>query len=301
MDIKKILQYIFLLAVAALILYIVVTNINNSYTTPSGIEINYFNKGKGNTVQDGNIIIFDLIYKDHEGNELLRKTGDDPVVLMKDSTWSYGGVIYEAVSSFKKGDSVTFNISNEDFYANSPNAVSIPDSIKKELLTFSCGVREIMTQEEFQEYQKVQYEKMQLDMNKQNENQLSVDLEIIDKYLQTNNIKAESTDSGLRYVIKKEGDGSKPAVGSKVIVHYSGTLLDGTKFDSSYDRGEPFSFELGLGMVISGWDEGIALLSKGSKGVLYIPSPLGYGSNGAGGIIPANAILVFEVELVDFE
>ena len=98
MDIKKILQYIFLLAVAALILYIVVTNINNSYTTPSGIEINYLNKGKGNTVQDGNIIIFDLIYKDHEGNELLRKTGDDPVVLMKDSTWSYGGVIYEAVS-----------------------------------------------------------------------------------------------------------------------------------------------------------------------------------------------------------
>ena len=103
------------------------------------------------------------------------------------------------------------------------------------------------------------------------------------------------------FIITEEGDGVNPPVGSKVKVHYSGTLLDGTKFDSSYDRGEPFTFELGVGQVIKGWDEGIALLSKGSKGVLYIPSTLAYGSNGAGGIIPPNAVLIFEVELVDFE
>ena len=81
----------------------------------------------------------------------------------------------------------------------------------------------------------------------------------------------------------------------------NGTLLEGQKFDSSYDRGEPFSFELGVGMVIPGWDEGIGYLSKGSKGTLYIPSPLAYGPNGAGGVIPGNAILIFEVELIDFE
>ena len=77
--------------------------------------------------------------------------------------------------------------------------------------------------------------------------------------------------------------------------------MEGQKFDSSYDRGEPFSFELGVGMVIAGWDEGIGYLSKGAKGTLYIPSPLAYGPKGACGVIPGNAILIFEVELIDFE
>ena len=158
-----------------------------------------------------------------------------------------------------------------------------------------------MNKDEFQEYQKNQFEKMQSEMNKQNENQLSVDLEILDNYLKSNNIDAVKTESGLRYVITEKGDGNKPSVGSKVIVHYNGTLLEGQKFDSSYDRGEPFSFELGVGMVIPGWDEGIGYLSKGAKGTLYIPSPLAYGPNGAGGVIPGNAILIFEVELIDFE
>jgi len=233
--------------------------------------------------------------------ELLRKVGDDPVVLMKDSTWDYNGIIYEVINLLKRGDSVKFDISTEDFYANSPSAGSIPDSIKDKPLTFYCGVTEIMNKEEFQEYQKEQYEKMQNEMNKQNEDQLSIDLEILDNYLKSNNIDAISAESGLRYVITEKGDGNKPSVGSKVKVHYTGTLLDGQKFDSSLDRGEPFSFDLGVGMVISGWDEGIGYLSKGAKATLYIPSPLGYGPNGAGGVIPGNAILIFEVELIDFE
>ena len=252
-------------------------------------------------LEDGNVIIFNLVYNDHEGLELLRKVGDDPVVLMKDSTWDYNGIIYEVINLLKRGDSVKFDISTEDFYANSPSAGSIPDSIKDKPLTFYCGVTEIMNKEEFQEYQKEQYEKMQNEMNKQNENQLSIDLEILDNYLKSNNIEAISTESGLRYVITEKGDGNKPTVGSKVKVHYTGTLLEGQKFDSSIDRGEPFSFDLGVGMVIPGWDEGIGYLSKGAKATLYIPSPLAYGPNGAGGVIPGNAILIFEVELIDFE
>ena len=141
MNTKKILQYISLIVIGALIVYLIISKIDSSYTTPSGIEVNYIKQGEGNTIQDGNIIIFDLEYYDHEDSLILKKTGDDPVVLMKDSTWNYGGVIYEVVSSFKEGDSVTFKISTEDFYANSPNAVSIPDSIKEKLLTFYCGVK----------------------------------------------------------------------------------------------------------------------------------------------------------------
>ena len=295
------LPYFLILIVTGLIIYSVFFNTNSVKTTASGIEINYFKNGEGKNLEDGNVIIFNLVYNDHEGLELLRKVGDDPVVLMKDSTWDYNGIIYEVINLLKKGDSVKFDISTQDFYANSPSAGSIPDSIKDKPLTFYCGVTEIMNKEEFQEYQKEQYEKMQNEMNKQNENQLSIDLEILDNYLKSNNIDAISAESGLRYVITEKGDGNKPSVGSKVKVHYTGTLLDGQKFDSSLDRGEPFSFDLGVGMVISGWDEGIGYLSKGAKATLYIPSPLGYGPNGAGGVIPGNAILIFEVELIDFE
>jgi peptidylprolyl isomerase len=108
-----------------------------------------------------------------------------------------------------------------------------------------------------------------------------------------------TTASGLQYVIIEEGSGETPQPGDIVEVHYSGTLVDGTKFDSSYDRGEPIRFPLGLGQVIPGWDEGIALLKVGSKAKLVIPSELAYGERGAGGVIPPDATLIFEVELVD--
>jgi peptidylprolyl isomerase len=110
-----------------------------------------------------------------------------------------------------------------------------------------------------------------------------------------------TTASGLRYVITEKGAGEQPKTGDKVSVHYTGTLTDGTKFDSSVDRGTPFTFPLGKGRVIPGWDEGIALLNVGDKATLLIPSALAYGENGAGQSIPPNADLIFEVELISFE
>ena len=110
----------------------------------------------------------------------------------------------------------------------------------------------------------------------------------------------EQTDSGLYYKINREGSGDHPSKGNDVSVHYRGMLLDGTVFDSSYQRDEPIVFPLGMGQVIKGWDEGIALLKIGSSAKLVIPSELAYGSRGAGGVIPPNASLIFEVELVDF-
>ena len=108
----------------------------------------------------------------------------------------------------------------------------------------------------------------------------------------------KETESGLRYQIIQEGSG-KPAVkGNQVSVHYKGQLADGTVFDSSYKRNQPLDFTVGIGQVIAGWDEGILLLKEGDKARFVIPSALGYGSRGAGGVIPPDAILVFDVELV---
>ena len=109
----------------------------------------------------------------------------------------------------------------------------------------------------------------------------------------------DKTDSGLHYKIIQQGSGVKAEAGKTVAVHYKGMLADGRTFDSSYNRGNPIEFPLGVGQVIPGWDEGIQLLKVGDKARLVIPSELGYGARGAGGVIPPNATLVFDVELMD--
>jgi FKBP-type peptidyl-prolyl cis-trans isomerase len=108
-----------------------------------------------------------------------------------------------------------------------------------------------------------------------------------------------TTDSGLKYVDLVVGTGREAAVGDQATVHYTGWLTDGKKFDSSVDRREPFSFPLGSGRVIRGWDEGVVGMKVGGKRKLTIPPQLGYGSRGAGGVIPPNATLVFDVELLE--
>jgi FKBP-type peptidyl-prolyl cis-trans isomerase len=107
------------------------------------------------------------------------------------------------------------------------------------------------------------------------------------------------TTSGLEYIEVEAGTGAQAEAGKSVSVHYTGKLQDGKVFDSSVSRGESISFKLGVGQVIKGWDEGIALMKVGGKAQLIIPPDLGYGARGAGGVIPPNAILVFDVELVD--
>lgn len=109
----------------------------------------------------------------------------------------------------------------------------------------------------------------------------------------------DETASGLRYKVLQNGDGKQATKGATVSVHYKGQLLDGTVFDSSYKRKQPIDFAIGVGQVIAGWDEGIQLLKVGDKARLVIPSNLAYGEAGAGGVIPPNATLIFDVELMD--
>lgn len=145
------------------------------------------------------------------------------------------------------------------------------------------------------------------------EEQMAKDVAIIDKYLEDNNIQNVIIDgSGLRYVIHEEGPGSKPNPGNLVKVDYTGTLLTGEMFDTSIEADaiaggiynpdrtySPIKFTLGIGQVIQGWDIGIGLLTEGTKATLYIPSPLAYGNKPQGDVIPANANLIFYVDLIE--
>ena len=135
---------------------------------------------------------------------------------------------------------------------------------------------------------KDEYNKLELDKKKELEQKM--------KDLASD---SELTESGLKYIMIKKGDGPKPKLGQTVSVHYAGYLTNGQKFDSSYDRNQPIEFPIGTGRVIKGWDEGIMLLNVGSKAKLIIPPDLGYGARGAGGVIPPNATLIFDVELLE--
>ena len=147
------------------------------------------------------------------------------------------------------------------------------------------------------------------------EKQYKEDIKVITDYLKENNIVAQSTSSGLHYIIDTPGQGVQPKPGNQVKVNYTGRLLDGKVIDTSLAEVaeqygihnpqktyEPINFQLGVGQVIQGWDEGIMCLHKRARARLFIPSTLAYGSQGAGnGLVPANAILIFDVELVDIQ
>ncbi|MEQ8715424.1 MAG: FKBP-type peptidyl-prolyl cis-trans isomerase [Cyclobacteriaceae bacterium] len=297
------LKRIMTLAVAGVLMYGCASD-SNEITTDSGMKVTFLNKGEAEVgPEDGQILTLNMRYEDERGVELFNtdKQGGPVAMQYIDSVWSQSGLIYEALRVLKKGDSVTFQLPANDFYVNTFD-MEVPDSIApNSQITFNIGLVDNMSRDEYIAYQRQVYEKQQAEMAMTMDQKLEEDGQTIDQYLSDNNIEAQSTASGLRYVITEEGSGPSPETGQTVSVHYRGMLMDGTQFDASYDRGAPLDFPIGQGQVIRGWDEGIALLNKGAKATLYIPSPLAYGERGAGSVIPPFAILKFDVELVDFQ
>lgn len=201
---------------------------------------------------------------------------------------SFAGDFYEGVAMMSKGDSASFICKGDSTFIKMFKVRNLPDFIKPEtMVKFDFRLVDFITRAEYDAQMEALKQKMIT------ESQLS-----LEKYLLDNNVTVKPTESGLYYVELKKGSGRSPKNGETVQVHYTGTLLDGTKFDSSIDRGKPIEFVLGEGRVIKGWDEGIALMRKGGKAQLIIPYHLAYGERGTGPIAPFSP-LVFDVELVN--
>jgi FKBP-type peptidyl-prolyl cis-trans isomerase FkpA len=278
---------------------------NKNDETASGLKYKIIKSGEGEKIQQGQIVTLNLSYG--IGDSTMFNSTEDPsmgamAMQFVDSIWKDRGMIYEGIAMLKKGDSAEFIIPAKDFFFKSLGEMVMPEGFNEtDNLVFYVGVANFYTEDEYKAYQIEMMEKMNQEAAGRAEAQVGIDIETIESYLKENNLTASSTESGLRYIITKPGSGARPEPGDSVYVHYTGMLLDGTKFDSSLDRGEPLAFPIGQGWVIPGWDEGIALLNKGAKGTLYIPSSLAYGERGAGQLIRPNSILVFEVELVDLK
>jgi FKBP-type peptidyl-prolyl cis-trans isomerase len=218
----------------------------------------------------------------------------------------YAGDIFSGMAMMHKGDSASFIVNIDSTFRTFFGQPTMPSQfLPTDVMRFEIKMKDFCSEKEFAHRQAAEIKGQMTErieqMKANNPEETEKAAQTLDAFLKKNKIDVQPTESGLYYVMTEAGDGQKPEVGQLVKVHYTGKLLDGTVFDSSVERGEPIQFPLGLGRVIAGWDEGIALMSKGEKGVLYIPYYLAYGDRGAGGDIKPFDNLMFEVELVDFE
>jgi len=282
-------------------------------TAESGVNYMFAKKGDGPEPVDGNVLILNVSYINEPGNIIFStaQAGNPMIVGYSDSLLSQNGSLEEGIRMVRGGDSLIMKFPIEKLFETTFN-LTLPDSLERGTeVTVCIGVDKVLTQEEFGVYRMKIREEQQAAALDRDRKRLEEEEEIIDTYLESNNIDSRIHTSGLRYVILKEGEGDYPEIQQKVSVHYTGKLLDGKVFDTSHGElakesrlfnaarsYEPFKFTLGTGSVIQGWDIGIGLLKEGGKGVLYIPSKLAYGERGAGGI-PPNSILIFDVELVN--
>ena len=279
-------------------------------TEKDAIEFTYIKEGKEKPA-NGDFLLYNLeILTQSDSVIYSTLTQPFPGYLMANDTIKPQNGMDEIFLSLRKGDSITFEAAAKIvFSGNQPAPIKEDDKIKVRL-----GAYEMKTEAEMQAFYEEAMVKEQEKSAERAKTLLVEEAKTIDAYLAKNNLKGQKTASGLVYVIEKEGTGDSTSVGSTLYVNYAGYLLDGPLFDTSYPElakannmfseerpYEPLPVNVGVGQVIPGWDEGLMLLKKGSKAKFIIPSPLGYGESGAGAMIPANSILVFDVEVTDIK
>ncbi|MCE7067839.1 FKBP-type peptidyl-prolyl cis-trans isomerase [Dyadobacter sp. CY326] len=260
--------------------------------TDSGLKYQIFDhKDDARKAKLGDIMTFHFVLKNGSDSTLRDTYKEGTPQKMVLQAPQYKGSFEEGLALLAAGDSAKIMINADTMFAKIGQPM--PPMIKKGSdLNFTVKVVSVLTSEEFQKQ-----------LSEAGTKQKAIDAKVIEDYLAKNNLKAKAqkTASGLTYVDEVVGTGDSPKAGDNVKVHYTGKLLDGKVFDSSKNGGRPpIDFQVGVGMVIPGWEEGIMLMKKGGKRTLIIPSGLAYGAEGSPGAIPANSVLLFDVELIDF-
>ncbi|MCE6988389.1 FKBP-type peptidyl-prolyl cis-trans isomerase [Dyadobacter sp. CY323] len=271
-------------------IFTVACNQYKTQVTDSGLKYQMFeHKEDARKSKLGDIMSFHLVLKNGTDSTLRDTYKEGNPVKMVLQAPQYKGSFEEGLTLLAAGDSAKFLINADTLFAKIGQPM--PPMIKKgSELSFTVKVLSVLTSEEFQKQQ-----------SEASGKQKGIDNKTIEDFLAKNNLKAKArkTASGLYYVPQVEGSGPSPVSGDNVKVHYTGKFLDGKEFDSSKNQGKPLDLQVGAGMVIPGWEEGIMLMKKGEKGLLIIPSGLAYGPE-AYGPIPGNSVLQFEMELLDF-
>ncbi len=265
--------------------------------------------------KEGDVVKLYMAYKNNKDSVLfdskMNKNNGSEFIEFPLTKSSFKGSFEDALSMMSIGDSASFIISADSVYMKTFGAKEVPPYIEKgSMLNFVVKLIKITAKADAEkERNEIMKEQKALAEIRSNE-----ETKIFADYIASNKITAKPTQSGLYYIEKTKGNGSKPPIGSTVKVNYTGRLINGEIFDTSieatakqanlYDKRrpyEPIEFPLGTGKVIKGWDEGISLMSVGSKGQLIIPSNMAYGEQGAGEFIPPFSSLIFDVELVSFQ
>lgn len=267
---------------------------NNFAKTPNGLEYKVLYDapgGKAPAVGDYIEVHIRTAVNDSVLFDSRKMNNNQPVPFQLQAP-TFKGDLPEGLMMLTPGDSAIFRMVIDSI----PMGPQKPDWIKPgthQMLTYNVSLVSVKSQDQ-----------MKKEQDEMAAKQKGIDDKLIQEYLEKNKIKATKTESGLYYTITKQGTGEQAKKGQTVTVNYTGKTLDGKTFDSNVDSAfnhvQPFSFGLGQSQVIRGWDEGVALLKKGSKATFYIPSTLAYGSQGTGPI-KANSILMFDVEVTDIK
>ncbi len=279
-------------------------------TEKDGIEYTYVKEGN-EKAPNGEFLLYNLQITT-ASDSVIYSTADNPFpgYLQVNDSLPVSNGMDEIFLGLRKGDSIAFESNAKTIFGeNFPPFLKEEDVVKVRL-----GAFEIMNEEAIQAYFEKVMAAEDVKKTERAAERLVEEDKIIQEYITEKGLDAKKTESGLYYVIEEEGTGEPVAPGTTMTVDYAGYLLDGTLFDTSIEalakennafiEGRPYAplpVTVGMGQVIPGWDEGLLLLKKGAKGKFIIPSPLGYGENGAGAMIPANSVLVFDVDVADVQ
>lgn len=278
---------------------------NNPYPgyekNQNGLYYQFFTQNEGELPQIGDLLEVGICCMINDSTPLIPNTQN----IMQLHESMFPGDINEGLAMMHKGDSASFIVNIDSTFKYLFGQPTLPaefhstDVMRFEILVKDFYPEKVYAQNFANDVKNRNAERMAKLQSDYPEETVKAAKELAD-YLAKNGIVAEPTETGLYYVMTEEGNGEHPEVGKPVTMHYTGKLLNGNVFDSSVERDQPFKFVLGVGQVIPGWDEGVQLMTKGEKGVLYIPYYMAYGERDMGDI-PAFSNLIFEVELIDFE